>query len=181
MQPPSHPFIHAELSGWIDGVNQLGAQLRGGTMNLKEVPEVLAKIHRDFEAIHPFIDGNGRTGRLILNLILVRLGWPPAIIFKRQRDVYLVALDRADNGDFAPLGELLSRSVVENLHRLIPNIAGPARYVPLQALVNDEFSLIALKQAARRGRLEALQGSDGQWRSSRSAVRAYQETLYQRG
>ena len=56
------------------------------------VPLALARSHCSFERIHPFIDGNGRVGRLVLNLILVRLGWPPAIIYKRARDRYLTAL-----------------------------------------------------------------------------------------
>lgn len=180
MQPTSHPLIHAEITGWVDQVNDMGRKIRENSLLPRDVPEQLARVHREFERVHPFIDGNGRTGRLVLNLILVRLGWPPAIIFKRQRETYLTALDRADHGDYAPLGELISRSVVENLHHLIPNIAGPAKYVPLQALADAEFSLIALKQAARRGRLEAIQGSDGQWRSSRAAVEAYRERKFQR-
>ena len=117
---------------------------------LTDVPESLARIHVDFERLHPFIDGNGRTGRLLLNLILTRLGWPPIVIFKEQRRRYLDGLDRADNGDLGPLAELIARSVVDNLHRLIPNIAGPAKYVPLEALADKEFSLAALKQAAGR-------------------------------
>jgi len=56
------------------------------------LPLTLARLHCSFERIHPFIDGNGRVGRLVLNLILVRLGWPPAIIYKRARDRYLTAL-----------------------------------------------------------------------------------------
>lgn len=180
MQPPTFPLIHAELSAWVDDVNMFGTELQGGEIPLTAVPSRIAAIHREFERIHPFIDGNGRTGRLVLNLILVRLGWPPMIIFKVQRARYLSALDRADHGDVAPLAELISRSVVENLHRLIPNIAGPARYVPLQSLVNEEFSLVALKQAASRGRLEAVRGSDGQWRSSRAAVETYKSSLYRR-
>ncbi|TXQ08162.1 Fic family protein, partial [Escherichia coli] len=145
MQPPTHPLIPAEVSGWIDGANSLKKQLANDDIQIAEVPEALAGLHRDFEAIHPFIDGNGRTGRLALNLVLIRLGWPPAIILKEQRRKYLKALDSADHGDPGPLAELISRSVVDNLHRLIPNIAGPAKYVPLEALADDEFSLAALK------------------------------------
>lgn len=180
MQPPTHPLVPSAVSSWVDDVNDWGSTVSAGKYDAVEVPERLARIHCEFERIHPFIDGNGRTGRLVLNLILVRLGWPPAIIFKNNRQKYLRALDRADGGEYGPLAELLSRSVIENLHRLIPNIAGPAKYVPLEALVDDELSLVALKQAAARGRLEAIRGSDGQWRSSRSDVEAYKESRYRR-
>jgi Fic family protein len=44
----------------------------------------------------PFLDGNGRTGRLVLNLILCRLGYPPAVIYKRDRDRYLSAMRKAE-------------------------------------------------------------------------------------
>ncbi|QZQ57484.1 Fic family protein [Curtobacterium sp. TC1] len=180
MTPPSFPLVHAELTNWVDRANDFGVGVADGSILLAEVPEWLAQMHRNFEHIHPFIDGNGRTGRLCLNLILVRLGWPPAIVFKDQRKKYLKALDRADNEDFGPLAELLSRSVIDNLHTLIPNIAGPAKYVPLPALVDDDFSLVALKAAAARGRLEAIRGTDGQWRSSRAAVDAYKESRFKR-
>ena len=59
--------------------------------------------------IHPFIDGNGRAGRLALNLVLVRLGYPPVVILKEQRAAYLRAMQQADKGDTGPLGEILAR------------------------------------------------------------------------
>jgi Uncharacterized conserved protein len=71
--------------------------------------------HAAFERIHPFIDGNGRVGRLLTNLLLVRLGYPPAIIQKRQRERYLKALAQADRSDAGPLGELIARAVIDNL------------------------------------------------------------------
>ena len=180
MTPPSHPLVKPGVASWVDQVNQFGQPLSQGALGMTEVPEALARIHVEFEQLHPFIDGNGRTGRLLLNLILVRLGWPPIVIFKDQRGRYLKALDRADHGDHGPLAELIVRSVVNNLHRLIPDIAGPAKYVPLEALVDEDLSLAALKQAAGRGRLEAIIGSDGRYRSSRSAVEAYKASRYKR-
>jgi Fic family protein len=181
MTPPIHPLVPAGVASWVKQVNRFGRAVADGTLGVTEVPEALARIHADFERLHPFIDGNGRTGRLLLNLILARLGWPPAVIFKGQRKRYLKALDRADHDDLGPLAELIARSVVDNLHRLIPDIAGPAKYVPLEALVDEEFSLAALKQAAVRGRLEAIIGTDGRYRSSRAAVEAYKASKYSRG
>ena len=58
----------------------------------------------------------------------------------------------------------------DNLNRfIVPNIAGPARIVPLASLADRNFSVAALRRAAQRGRLEAVQGPDGIWRSSRRA------------
>lgn len=145
------------------------------------MPEELARLHKEFEQIHPFLDGNGRAGRLLLNLILVRLGYPPVIIFKRQRSAYLAAMRRADAGDHGALGELIAWATYDNLNRfIVPNVAGPARPVPLPALATKDLSLAALRQAVHRGRLDAVQGSDGIWRSSRKAVEAYRKTRNQK-
>lgn len=179
MTPPSHPLVLSEIVGWVDQANQLKTDIELGA-GVGSVPERLAGLHAGFEQVHPFLDGNGRTGRLLLNLILIRLGWPPAIILKEHRRRYLKALDRADHDDLAPLAEVIARSVIDNLHRLIPNIAGPAKYVPLEALADDELSLVALRQAASRGRLEAILGPDGRYRSSRAAVETYKASRYRR-
>ena len=127
--------------------------------------------------IHPFIDGNGRAGRLALNLVLVRLGYPPVVILKEQRAAYLRAMQQADKGDTGPLGEILARAMIDNLNRfIIPNVAGPAKLVPLAALVDSDLSLVALRAAAQRGRLDAHQRSDGQWLSTRKAVNEYKKS-----
>jgi Fic family protein len=180
MVPPAWPLVPARLQEWIDQACAVGTQI-SGKEDRRPLPERLAWLHNTFEQVHPFIDGNGRTGRLVLNLILVRLGYPPVIIFKRQRDAYLMAMQRADAGDPGSLGELIARAMHDNLNRfIVPNVAGPARMVPLAALVDKEFSLPALRQAAQRGRLEAFQGSDGIWRSSRRAVEVYRNSKHRR-
>ncbi len=131
--------------------------------------------------MHPFLDGNGRTGRLALNLVLVRLSYPPVIILKHQRQAYLSAMENADRGEYGLLGELIARAMLDNLNRfIVPNVAGPGKFVPLAALASKEFSVAALRQAAERGRLDAAQGADGLWRSSGLAVENYRRTKHQR-
>ncbi|MEZ5130092.1 MAG: Fic family protein, partial [Micropruina glycogenica] len=100
--------------------------------------------------------------------------YPPVVILKQQRAAYLAALQRADSGDHGLLGELLARAMLDNINRFIlPSVAGPARLVPLASLVDERFTIAALRQAAQRGRLDAIQGSDGVWRSTRRAVDDY--------
>jgi hypothetical protein len=175
MRPPPFPEVPQLVTSWIGEVNQLPHAEPLG------FPEALARAHARFEQIHPFLDGNGRTGRLVLNLILVRLGYPPAIIYKRERAQYLKALRRADAGDHGSLGELLARAVLDNLYKfVVPAVAGPARLVPLPALADKELSADALRVAAARGRLEASKGADGTWRSSRVWVDDYKRTRHRR-
>ena len=179
MTPPPWPDVPAQLTDWVADVVSLGTNVRHSPP--PALPEELARLHNSFERVHPFLDGNGRAGRLALNLVLVRLGYPPVIIFKRQREDYLRAMRRADTGDFGPLGELIARAMFDNLNRfIVPNLAGPARLVPLTALADEQHTVAALRQAAQRGRLDAVQGTDGIWRSSRKAVEAYGATKFKR-
>lgn len=177
MKPPSWPLVPARLRDWIELVASRSDELRRRKPAAVPIPEILAAIHNEFECVHPFIDGNGRTGRLALNLILVRLGYPPVIVLKTQRSNYLAAMQKSDEGDHGPLGEILARAMFDNLNRfIVPSLAGPARLVPLTSLADDQFTVAALRQAANRGRLDAIQGADGIWRSSRRAVQGYAQT-----
>ncbi len=57
--------------------------------------ERAAELHTRFVKIHPFVDGNGRTGRLLLNFELMKAGYPPAVIRKEDRLAYYDSLDEA--------------------------------------------------------------------------------------
>ena len=69
-------------------------------------PIVLAVIfHHKFEKIHPFMDGNGRTGRMIMNYILLKSNLPPMIIHKKTRKEYLESMREADECDLWKISE----------------------------------------------------------------------------
>lgn len=173
MTPPSWTDVPAEMRDWVDSINVV--------LDGPRPLEALAAVHNHFERIHPFLDGNGRTGRLLLNLVLVRLGYAPVIIYKRDRTRYLKALQSAGAGDPGPLGELLARSVMDNLYRfIVPAVAGPKRLVPLAALTTANVTEGSLRVAANRGRLRAQKGADGQWRSTKAWVAEYLASRHKR-
>ncbi|WP_114746443.1 Fic family protein [Falsibacillus pallidus] len=106
---PPPPFKIQEqmntLMSWYEGeAHQLHPIIRG------------AMLHAIFVGIHPFIDGNGRTSRLLLNLELMKSGYPPIIIRVENRLAYYNALDKShtteDYGDFV---ELIAKEVEASL------------------------------------------------------------------
>jgi Fic family protein len=70
-----------------------------------------SKIHHLVAWIHPFVDGNGRVARLLLNLRLMRSGFPPIVLMKTKRRAYYSALEKADDGDFYPITTFIASEV----------------------------------------------------------------------
>jgi Fic family protein len=141
-----------------------------------------AKHHAWFERIHPFVDGNGRVGRLLLNFMLLQRGYPPAIILAKERARYLQALRQADSGNANPLVEVVARAVSQTLSRfLIPGLAGDAKLIPLTALAAcSPYSSVYLRQLVLKARLRAVR--DGRlWLSSRAWLAEYVEKRDPRG
>ena len=73
-----------DLSNWLN--NELSAFKKG--KNTKSILEIAAEHHIRFLYIHPFFDGNGRTGRILMNLILIAQGYPPIIIRTDEKERY---------------------------------------------------------------------------------------------
>ena len=73
------------------------------------------KIHYDTVRVHPFVDGNGRLARLLMNLRLMRSGFPPTILRREERGSYYSALEKADKWDFRALSMLIGKDVEQAL------------------------------------------------------------------
>lgn len=157
--------IVADLDSWTSATSELDGSH----------PLIHAAIHHAwFERIHPFTDGNGRVGRLVLNFMLIQHGYPPAVIPAEHRLRYLQALRTADGGNAKPLGEVVARAVSGTLSRfLIPKLAGEAKLVPLSALASQGYySADYLRQLALGGRLRAVR--EGRlWLSSKAWIEEY--------
>ncbi len=81
------------------------------------------KIHHDAVRIHPFVDGNGRLSRLLMNLRLMRAGFPPTILRREERRAYYSALEKADKGDFRALSMLVAKDVRQALDLYLDAVA----------------------------------------------------------
>lgn len=83
-----------------------------------------AELHTRFVKIHPFIDGNGRTGRLLLNFDLMKLGYPPAVIRKEDRLAYYDALDAACvSGNYDAITYLVADAVERSIETYLSLIS----------------------------------------------------------
>jgi len=78
-----------------------------------------ARFHLEFECIHPFDDGNGRTGRLLLNWMLMRRGYPPIIIPFSERPRYIDCFHVYEQGgDTTPLETMVAESMRTTMGRI---------------------------------------------------------------
>lgn len=84
--PPDHTLLNEKMAQFIDWYNTEAHTLHP--------VERAAKVHADFVGIHPFVDGNGRTSRLLMNLELLKAGYPPSVITVENRLAYYEALDQ---------------------------------------------------------------------------------------
>ena len=98
--PPDVVLVPEQMDNFVRWHETAGQQLHP--------VELAARTHADFLKIHPFMDGNGRTARLLMNLDLMKHGFPPIVLLVTQRLEYYEALDTAHvDGEYAPFLTLI--------------------------------------------------------------------------
>lgn len=153
MTPVDHPFIHADMSDWVHELNQTVPAPDA------DVTRYLAQAHERFEQIHPFRDGNGRTGRLVMSMLALRQGYPPVIIPGDMRQTYLDFMGEAYRSNIQPLSNLIAACLLRGFEQLgvierLPFEVTPQR---LTHLARDRGVPVAtLRRAAERGRLRTV-------------------------
>ena len=111
----------------------------------------IAKFHLDFETIHPFCDGNGRMGRVIINFQLRRLGFPGIIIRDKEKRLYYASFSeyRAANNAKA-MEKIVTLALTESLHKRITYLRGEKITTLADCAKAGRKSLNTLLNAARR-------------------------------
>lgn len=117
-----------------------------------------ALAHFELVSIHPFVDGNGRTARLLMNLVLIKKGFFPAIILKNDRLKYYDVLEKGHSRNIDDFVFFIGRSLERTVYlyfEAIPKIA--ANFITLkQASEISSYSVDYLNVMARRGTIPAF-------------------------
>jgi Fic family protein len=167
-RPPHHSQVAGLMRDWFGWLAAEG---------LAYPPITRAALaHEMLLAIHPFLDGNGRTARLVLNLQLMQAGYPVTLLLQGWRQTYIRALEQAHHGRYAPLVNVIGRAVEAGLDLFLEacdavphELQRPLREVAEACAIDGGY----LGWLLRAGRVAGTKRG-GRWYTSEAAVRRYQ-------
>lgn len=145
-----------------------------------EAPIRAAWFHHQLVHIHPFFDGNGRTARLAMNLILMKSAYPPAIILNHDKQKYFTALNSANKGDYQKLLLLIFQAIERSLNMYLNALPDHYDdYLPISAIVEEDdipYGAEYVSLLARRGLINAHKEGRN-WVTSKKAILNYLKSL----
>lgn len=108
--PPGYSEVPVLMKRHIENINSNAKD--------KHPLEQASDLHAEFEAVHPFIDGNGRIGRLLLSSLTMKNGYSPVIVPPVRRAEYITALQKTNKGDVCTLRAFILSVIYEELKSL---------------------------------------------------------------
>lgn len=168
--PPNANKVSDYLDELIDFVNT-------NPLELNDI-ELAAIFHHKLVWIHPFFDGNGRTVRLSMNLLLMRCGFPPAIILKNDRKKYYEALNQANNGNYQKLMLLMCQALERSLNIYLNAMPDSDNdFQKISDIVSEPSSPYGQEYVsllARTGKIDAYKEGRN-WYTTKEAIEDYIE------
>ena len=166
--PPNANKISNLLDELIDFITK-------NPLNLNDL-ELATIFHHKFVWIHPFFDGNGRTVRLAMNLLLMRKGFPPAIILVNDRKKYYDALNQANNGNYQKLMLLMCQAQERTLNIYLSSLPdNDYDFQEISSIVsepNSPYGQEYVSLLARQGKIDAHKEGRN-WFTTKKAIEDY--------
>lgn len=175
--PVKVPELMEEFMVWLKGDNP------------DHIVKTASDAHYKLVSIHPFSDGNGRTSRLLMNLLLMQEGYPPAIIRKEDRLAYINSLEKAQKGSglddfYSLIYEAVDRSLDIYLEALQPERESvPEPTTNQRFYTTDEVASLlqvdpeTVRRYVRTGKLRAVKLGGKFIRVDRGDLNAFIETM----
>jgi len=170
-------FVPPNANKVSDLLDELIDFIKTNPLELNDI-ELATIFHHKLVWIHPFFDGNGRTVRLAMNLLLMRCGFPPAIILKNDRKKYYEALNQANNGNYQKLMLLMCQALERSLN--IYMNAMPDNNTDFQIISdivsepNSPYGQEYISLLARTGKIDAYKEGRN-WYTTKEAIEDYIE------